>query len=140
MDEAAKQAADGGKAGDPISERIADDVGAQVQAQRSRAAESAQHAADAARQAADKLREQEAWMAGLIEQGADRLAGLAQTLRDKDPRTLLADVEEFARRQPMLFTGAAMVLGFALTRAAGMTAKAATTSATGPREGASHGL
>jgi hypothetical protein len=61
-------------------------------------------------------------MAGLIEQGADRLAGLAQDLRNKDLRTLIADAEHFARRQPVLFTGAAMLLGFALTRAAGITA------------------
>jgi hypothetical protein len=93
-----------------------------MQAQSSRAADGAQHAADAARQAADKLREQEAWMAGLVEQGADRLSELAETLRHKDLRTLLTDMEDFARRQPMLFTGAAMALGFVLTRAAGMTA------------------
>jgi cell division septum initiation protein DivIVA len=104
--------------GVPIAEQVSNDVRARVQAQSSRAADSVQHAADAARQTAENLRGQEAWMAGLIEQGADRLGELARSLRGKDPRTLLADVEDFARKQPILFAGAAMALGFALTRAA----------------------
>jgi hypothetical protein len=117
--------------GVPVAEQVAGDVREQVRAQSSRAADSAQHAADAARRAAEGLRGQEAWIAGLVEQGADRLADLAQTLRNSDARTMLAQVEDFARRQPVLFTGAAMVLGFALTRAAGMAATtAARTSST----------
>jgi hypothetical protein len=122
----------------PVTERVADNVREQVHAQSSRAADGAQHAADAARQAAEKLRGQEAWMAGLVEQGADRLADLAQTLRNGDPRTMLAQVEDFARRQPVLFTGAAMVLGFALTRAAGMTATAVARPAATTQEGFRH--
>ncbi|HEY7578202.1 MAG TPA: hypothetical protein VH855_11455 [Acetobacteraceae bacterium] len=129
----------GDVAGDevPISEQVTSEVRARVQAQSSRAADSAQHAADAARQTAETLRGQEAWMAGLIEQGADRLTDLAQAVRNKDLRTLLADIENFARRQPILFTGAAMALGFALTRAAAMTA-AADRTAGGGQEGSRH--
>jgi len=124
----------------PITERIAGDVREQVHAQSSRAADSAQHAADAAQQAADRLRGQgqEAWMAGVVEQGANRLADLARTLRSSDARTMLAQVEDFARRQPALFAGAAVALGFALTRAAGMTATAATRPAGTTQEGTSH--
>jgi hypothetical protein len=55
-------------------------------------------------------------MAGLVEQGADRLADLAWTLRENDLRTLLGRVEGYARSQPVLFTGAAVALGFMLTR------------------------
>jgi hypothetical protein len=102
-------------AGD-AAERVADDIRAAAEAQRTRAADGAQHAANSAHQAADNLRGQEAWMAGLIEQGADKLADLAQVLRSNDLATLLARSEQFARRQPVLFTGAAMALGFALTR------------------------
>jgi hypothetical protein len=139
MDETTR-AGDGANAGESISDRVANDMSAQMRAQGSRAADSAQHAADAARHAADTLREQEAWMAGLVEQGANQLAGFAQTMRDKDFRTLLADVEDFARRQPMLFTGAAMVLGFALTRAAGMAAKSTARATAQGQEGVGHGL
>ena len=140
MEEAAQRAGDGAHDESSLSDRVTDDVSAQMQKQSARAADSAQHAADAARQAAESLRGQEAWMAGLVEQGADRLAGFAQTLREKDLRSLLADMEDFARRQPMLFTGAAMVLGFALTRAAGMTAKSTAGTAARMPEGAGHGL
>ncbi len=83
------------------------------------AADTAEHAADAVRQAAQNLRGQEAWIANLIEQGADKLSDLAQTMRTTDLRTLLTRVEEFARSQPVLFAGAAMALGFAMTRAVG---------------------
>jgi hypothetical protein len=114
----------------PATERVTADVREQVQAQSSRAADSAQHAPDAARQAADRLRGQEARMAGLVKQGADRLAELAQTLRNSDAWTMLTQFEDFARRQPVLFAGAAMAFGFALTRAAGMTATAARSAGT----------
>jgi hypothetical protein len=69
-------------------------------------------------------------MAGLPEQGADRLGDLARTLRNSDAWTMLTQVEDFARRQPVLFAGAAMAFGFALTRAAGMTATAARSAGT----------
>ncbi len=77
-------------------------------------------------------------MAGLVEQGADQLANFAQTLRNSDARTMLAQVEDFARRQPVLFTGAAVALGFALTRAAGMTATATARPAGTRQEGLPH--
>ena len=94
-----------------------------TEAQRPRAADTAQHAADAAREAARKLKGEEAWMAGLVEQGADRLSDFAQTLRNNDLRSLLSSVEEFARRQPVLFTMGAAALGFALTRTVGLAAQ-----------------
>jgi hypothetical protein len=97
--------------------QAADDIRTRAEAKKERAADSAQSAAEQARQAAHNLRGDEAWMAGLIEQGADKLTDLAQVLRKNDLATLLTRTEDFARRQPLLFTGAAMALGFALTRA-----------------------
>ena len=66
--------------------RITGDMLEQVQTQSSRAADGAQHAADAARHTADRLSGQEAWMAGLVEQGADRLGDFARTLHDRADR------------------------------------------------------
>lgn len=103
----------------PSVDDMAEDVRSRIEAQSTRAADSAQHAADAARQAARGLRGEEAWMAGLVEQGADRLTDLARTLRENDLRSLLTRVEEFARSQPVLFTGAAVALGFMLSRTVG---------------------
>jgi len=110
----------------PSTQQVTEDMRARAEAQRPRAADSAQHAADAARRAAQNLRGEEAWMAGLVEQGADRLADLAQTLRNNDLRTLLARGEDFARRQPVLFTVGAIALGFALSRAVGLAAQGST--------------
>lgn len=102
----------------PAAHRIADDIRDRMSSLRPQAADGMQHAADAARQAASGLTGEDAWMAQLIEQGATKLSGLADTLRTNDLQSLLGKAEQFARRQPVLFAGAAMALGFALTRAA----------------------
>ena len=51
--------------------------------------------------------------------GADELGGIADEIRRNDVAGLLGSVEVFARRQPALFMGAAVALGFALTRFVG---------------------
>lgn len=82
-----------------------------------RAAEGIEHAADAARRAAGSLRDRETWLAELVDQGAEQLAQLARTLRTSDLETLVSRTGAFAQRRPVLFTGAAIALGFVLTRA-----------------------
>lgn len=98
--------------------QIADDIRERVSSLGPQAAEGMEHAADAARQAAGSLRDEEAWLARLLDQGADKLSEFAQGLRTNDPQALLSKTEQFARREPVLFTGAAMAIGFALARAA----------------------
>ena len=51
-------------------------------------------------------------VAGLVEGAADRLEQLSTTLRSKDLDTLIHDAESFARREPALFFGAAIAVGF----------------------------
>ena len=101
---------------DASARQVAADIGEQAQAQKSRVADRAEHAADTARKAAQNLRGEETLMAELIEQGAGKLTDLAQTLRESDLNTLLERTQQFARNQPVIFTGAAVALGFALTR------------------------
>src|SRR5579884_2569743 len=82
-------------------------------------------------QAADQINEQasdlRAVSQSLREQGkegpahaADRLAAYAEKvggyLRDRDSDALLADVEDFGRRQPWAVGAAGLVLGFAAAR------------------------
>lgn len=67
-------------------------------------------------------------MAQVIEHGAVKLSDLADTLQTNELQTLLGKTEQFARRQPVLFAGAAMALGFALTRAAISAARRASSS------------
>jgi ElaB/YqjD/DUF883 family membrane-anchored ribosome-binding protein len=106
-------------------------VESQVDDQRSRMAGTARHAANAAHDAAQSLRGSDPWMASLVEKGADGLADLAETLRRNDLKELLSRAQEFARNQPVLFTGAAAALGFVLSRAA----KAAASTQAEPNSG-----
>ncbi len=109
---------------------IGDTLGEQADVQKARAADRVGRAADAVRDAAHGMEGQEAWIAGLVERGADELARMADTLRTSDFRSLLNQAEDFARRQPVLFVGAGAIVGFALTRAAraGMVAASQPTS------------
>jgi hypothetical protein len=47
---------------------------------------------------------------------ADRAEDLARYLRETDVREMIGNVENFARRQPLLFLGGAFVLGVAASR------------------------
>jgi hypothetical protein len=51
-----------------------------------------------------------------IRQASEQIQGVADNVREKDVRELVGDVQEFARQQPTLFFGGAVVLGFAALR------------------------
>lgn len=91
---------------------------AAISSQKDAAADRVEEVAQAVRDSAGKLSGREEWLAGLITEGADELSSLAKMLRGNDLRALLGHVEDFARRQPTLFTGIAMVAGFAAARVA----------------------
>src|SRR3954469_10454475 len=93
-------------------------IKSKAEAQRERMADAARETAGAAHHAAKDLRGSEAWIANLVEKGADGLADLAETLRRNNLNDLLSRAEDFARQQPVLFTGLAVALGFTATRAA----------------------
>jgi hypothetical protein len=75
--------------------------------------------AERANRTAGDLRQDEPWLSNLLGRGADELAGMAEELRRQDIGDLMGSVELFARRQPALFMGATVALGFALTRVVG---------------------
>jgi hypothetical protein len=54
--------------------------------------------------------------AGYIRQASEQIQGVADTVREKDVRELIGEVQDFARSQPTLFFGGAVVLGFAALR------------------------
>lgn len=76
--------------------------------------------ADALRQTAKQLKEgddgAQAGIGQFVEDAADRLAQSADFLRDKEPAQLLHDVQDFARKQPMAFVGAAFGIGLVAAR------------------------
>lgn len=102
-----------------IGEDAREAAQSQLDEAKDRAAGGVNRTADAARQAAHTLRDgDQAWLASLVERGAEGLGDFANTLRGNDLNGLLRRAEEFARSQPVLFAGGAMILGFALTRVA----------------------
>jgi hypothetical protein len=51
-----------------------------------------------------------------IRQASEQIQGVADTVREKDVRELIGEVQDFARRQPTMFFGGAVMLGFAALR------------------------
>jgi len=51
-----------------------------------------------------------------IRQAASQIETVADAIRQRDVGELMSEVQQFARRQPTLFFGGAMVLGFAALR------------------------
>ena len=60
--------------------------------------------------------DQQAPMSRMIESAADGLERFSGTLRERDLDGLVRDVESFARRQPVVFFGAAIAAGFLAMR------------------------
>jgi ElaB/YqjD/DUF883 family membrane-anchored ribosome-binding protein len=73
--------------------------------------------ASAVRGAAEQFDEHgNAAVADYIQRAADGLERLSDTLRNRDLSSLMGDAEEFARRQPAVFIGAGVAVGFVLAR------------------------
>lgn len=71
----------------------------------------------AAHNTADDLREREqGYVADWVEQAADGLHRVSESLRDNDLKTMYGEVEDFARRQPAIFIAGTALLGFAAAR------------------------
>jgi hypothetical protein len=101
--EGAQQARD--RARDEVDRRSTD-AGRQVSA-----------TADAIRQASSHLREQgQDGPARLVEQAAGRVERAGSWLQESDGDRIMRDVEDFARRQPLVVVAGGLVAGFALSR------------------------
>jgi ElaB/YqjD/DUF883 family membrane-anchored ribosome-binding protein len=61
-------------------------------------------------------RSQSAIVARVVEQAADRVENFSRTLRNRHWNELVADTENYARRQPTLFVLGAIATGFLLGR------------------------
>jgi len=51
-----------------------------------------------------------------IRKAGSQVESVASAVREREPRELLHDLEDFARRQPAVFFGGAMLFGFAALR------------------------
>lgn len=63
---------------------------------------------------------------------AEGLADASDALRDKDLSTMVNDVSQFARKNPLVFLGGAALIGFAATRFAKASSEAETAAADQP--------
>ena len=92
-------------------------VRGQVDRRSTQAGEQARGVAQTLRQTAAQARgEGNDQQARLAEQGADRLDRLGGYLTDADGDEILRQVEDVARRQPLLVVGAGLLLGIAFAR------------------------
>ena len=82
-----------------------------------RAVEGLATVAHAVRQVGQQLREQEQpTVAQYADKGAQQIERFSGYLRDKDVDQIVRETEAYARRQPTVFLGSAMGLGFLLAR------------------------
>lgn len=72
--------------------------------------------AEAAQRAAGEFDTDAPQAAEYIRKAAGQIETVANAVRDRDIRELVDEVQEFARRQPTLFFGGAVILGFAALR------------------------
>lgn len=79
-------------------------------------AERAEGVARAIHRAAEELESESPALARTIHDAAGAVDGMARAIRERSFGEMLRGAEDFARRQPLVFFGAAALAGFAVTR------------------------
>lgn len=90
----------------------------QAEAGREQVAERLGAMADTMQKASGDMRERDAWLADLLDRGARELSSFAGTIQQRSLGELVDSLQGFARRQPALYAGASVALGFAAARLA----------------------
>lgn len=102
--------------GSPGSGKLRDDLNTTVNDTREQAAGRVDDLADSARAAARELDDDMTRLSGYVHDMAQSLSGVAGDLRTRSGDELLQDVSRMARRNPALFLGGAVAIGFGLSR------------------------
>jgi len=87
-----------------------------MQDQKNAGADYIQCIAEAIHRAAGEFDRETPKAAQYIRQAGSQVENLAATVREREPRELVQDLEDFARRRPAIFFGGAMLAGFAALR------------------------
>jgi hypothetical protein len=74
--------------------------------------------AERVHQSAESFRKDEAWIADWVDEGARRLHGASEDIRNRDVRSIIDWFTHLSRRQPAVVMGASVAAGFALSRLA----------------------
>lgn len=99
-----------------LVERATDTGLRQADRGREKTAEGLHRLAGEMRTISTDLQSQQPAIATVAEAAAEQTERIATYLRDTDARQIINNVEEAARRQPLLFVGGAFVLGLAAAR------------------------
>jgi hypothetical protein len=110
------QASQFGDTARDVASSAKDKVESAVTEQKSVGADYIGSIAQAASRAANEFENDLPQAAHYIRQASEQIQGVADTVRERDMRELVGEVQDFARRQPTLFFGGAVVLGFAALR------------------------
>ena len=106
-----------GEAARGVMDKVRDTATAQLSTQKARATDGLGSLAQAVRQSTQPFRDnQQDTIAQYIEKAADGLERFSARLRDRDMNDLMQDAQQFARRQPALFIGAAFAVGVIAAR------------------------
>jgi hypothetical protein len=100
-----------------VVDRVRNAASAQLATQKDRATDTLGSLASAVRQSTQTLRDQrQDNIAQYMDRAADQIDRLSASLRDRDVNRLMNDAQQFARRQPALFIGAAFAAGVLAAR------------------------
>lgn len=113
---AKERASDVGAAASQMAGEAREKVEAAATHQKSRGADYIGAIAGAMSRAAGEFENEVPQAAHYIRQASEQVSGFADTVRQRDVRELMGEVQDFARRQPTLFFGGAVILGFAALR------------------------
>jgi len=102
----------------PIMDQAAEQVTSRLDAGKEYVVETMLGVAQALRKTGEHLREEDAQptLAQYVDRGAEHVERFGGYLRQRDTGQLVADVEGFARRQPVVFAGGAFALGMLAVR------------------------
>jgi ElaB/YqjD/DUF883 family membrane-anchored ribosome-binding protein len=88
----------------------------QANVQMNRAAQLLDGVAQSLHQTGQDMRAQQPQIASVADQAAGRVEDASNYLRDKDLNGVIRDAENYARREPLIFVGAAFAVGFIAAR------------------------
>ena len=99
-----------------VIERGKDAAASTIEKGAEQARTSAESAAHALRRAADDVEPDNRWIGSALRKSAEGVERAARSLEGGDISRTVEDLNGFARRNPALFLGASLAVGFALAR------------------------
>ena len=117
ISESAREQVSGVKeAASKLGSKVSDKVSETFQEQKGAGADYLRGIAGAVRRAAGEVESEIPPAARLLRTAADGVEDLAASVKEKNAQEILGEVQDFARKQPALFFGGAMLVGFAALR------------------------